>query len=143
MVQVSLFNKIKLFRKYKKIVDSCKEQLSTQFNTRVDRSYRIYTVLNIPQEIIGEAYSLRKADIDKISETFTREWTLELSKFLESKELTELYKVYEIRKVDKYSYLLVVGYSLFESNRYYDNLYYKVFPSSALILLSLLILLLI
>lgn len=143
MKEVSLLKRIKLFRKYKKIIDSCKDQLLSQFNTRVDRSYRIYTVLNIPQELIGEAYSLRKADIDKISETFTREWTLELSKFLESKDLTELYRIYEIRKVDKYSYLLVVGYSLFQSNKYYDNLYYKVLPSSVLLLLGLLILLLI
>lgn len=143
MKEVSLLKRIKLFRKYKKIIDSCKDQLLSQFNTRVDRSYRIYTVLNIPQELIGEAYSLRKADIDKISETFTREWTLELSKFLESKDLTELYRIYEIRKVDKYSYLLVVGYSLFQSNKYYDNLYYKVLPSSVVLLLGLLILLLI
>lgn len=143
MKEVSLLKRIKLFRKYKKIIDSCKDQLLSQFNTRVDRSYRIYTVLNIPQELIGEAYSLRKADIDKISETFTREWTLELSKFLESKDLNELYRIYEIRKVDKYSYLLVVGYSLFQSNKYYDNLYYKVLPSSSLLLLGLLILLLI
>ena len=143
MKEVSLLKRIKLFRKYKKIIDSCKDQLLSQFNTRVDRSYRIYTVLNIPQELIGEAYSLRKADIDKISETFTREWTLELSKFLESKDLNELYRIYEIRKVDKYSYLLVVGYSLFQSNKYYYNLFYIVLPSSSLLLLGLLILLLI
>ena len=32
------------------------------------------------------------------------------------------------RKVDKYSYLIVIGFSLFKSNKFYNNLYYKFLP---------------
>lgn len=140
--KISLTKKIKLFWEYKKYINSCKIDLEKQFNIRVDRSYRLYTVLNIPETIIGEAYSLRKSDIDKISENFTREYTSGLSKFLDSKNLSELYEVYEIRKVDKYSYLLVFGFSLFKSNKYYSNIYYKVLPISIATLLGLILLLL-
>ena len=143
MKKVSLFKKIKLFREFKNLVDICKDELQSKFNIRVDNSYRLYTVLNIPEELIGEAYSLKKSDIDKISENFTREFTLGLSKFLDTKSLTELYSVYEIKKVDKYSYLIVLGYSLFKSNKYYDNLYYRVIPVSIIlsVILSLILLL--
>jgi hypothetical protein len=98
----------------------------------------MYTVLNIPEELIGEEYSLRKSDIDKISENFITEYGMELKKFLDTKGLTELYEYYEIKKVDKYSYLLVYGFSQFQSNKYYNNLYWKVIPASVITITSLL-----
>lgn len=143
MRKVSLFKKVKLFREFKKQMDICKDELKSKFNIRVDNSYRLYTVLNIPEDLIGEAYSLKKSDIDKISENFTREFTIGVANFLDSKKLKELYEIYEIRKVDKYSYLIVIGFSLFKSNKYYDRLYYRVIPASIIlsIILSLILLL--
>jgi hypothetical protein len=44
-----------------------------------------------------------------------------------SKGLSELYTFYESKKVDKY-YLIVVGFSMFKTDKYYNNLYYKVIP---------------
>ena len=133
----------KLFKEFKQKIKNNKAELERSFNIRVDNSYRIYTVLNIPEELIGEAYSLKKSDIDKISENFTREFTLGISNFLDTLALKELYEIYEIKKVDKYSYLIVIGYSLFKSNKYYDRLYYRVIPASIIlsIILSLILLL--
>lgn len=79
--------------------------------------------------MIGEAYSLKKSDIDRISETYIREYVFEVSKFLNTKGLMELFRTYEIKKVDKYSYLIVIGFSLLETPKLYNNLYYKVIPS--------------
>ena len=143
MNKISLFKKFKLFREFKQKIKNSKAELERSLNIRIDNSYRMYTVLNIPEELIGEAYSLKKSDIDKISENFTREFTIEVSKFLDTKGLKELYEIYEIRKVDKYSYLIVIGYSLFKSNKYYDRLYYRVIPASIIlsIILSLILLL--
>ena len=143
MNKISLFKKFKLFREFKKTIKNNKAELERSLNIRIDNSYRMYTVLNIPEDLIGEAYSLKKSDIDKISENFTREFTIEVSKFLDTKGLKELYEIYEIRKVDKYSYLIVIGYSLFKSNKYYDRLYYRVIPASIIlsIILSLILLL--
>lgn len=143
MNKISLFKKFKLFREFKQKIKNSKVELERSLNIRIDNSYRMYTVLNIPEELIGEAYSLKKSDIDKISENFTREFTIEVSKFLDTNGLKELYEIYEIRKVDKYSYLIVIGYSLFKSNKYYDRLYYRVIPASIIlsIILSLILLL--
>ena len=143
MKQISFFKKIQLFLYYRRIVKQNKVQLEQNLNIRIDEAYRLYTVLNVPEELIGEAFSIKKSDIDKISENFTREFTIEVSKFLDTKGLKELYEIYEIRKVDKYSYLIVIGYSLFKSNKYYDRLYYRVIPASIIlsIILSLILLL--
>lgn len=137
-----MFKKLKLFWSYKKAIKNSKFELLQKFNVRIDRASRLYTVINIPEEIIGEAYSLKKSDIDRISETYLREYSAELSKFLDGKNLQELYDVYEINKVDKYSYLMVFGFSLFKSTKYYNWLYYGVIPALSLIILSLLIIIL-
>jgi hypothetical protein len=116
------------------------------FGARIDKAYRIYNVLNIPAEMIGEPYNLRKSDIDKLAETSIREYTVKISEYLDSKGLKEMYDFYEVKKVDKYSYLVVLGFSLpndtFRSNKYYDNLRYRVIPVVSVISLILLLILL-
>lgn len=138
---ISLWKKIKLFNNYKKIVKENKIELENKFGIRIDNAYRMYTVLNIPEELIGEEYSLKKADIDAISQNFIKEYGTNLASFLNKKGLSELYEYYEIKKVDRYSYLLVYGYSFFKSNKYYNNLYWKVIPISVVTLLTTLFLL--
>ena len=129
MKGISFFKKLKIFISYRKIVKENKIALERDLNIRIDNAYRLYTVLNVPEELIGEAYSLKKSDIDRISETYIREYVFEVSKMLNSKGLMELFRTYEIKKVDKYSYLIVIGFSLFETPKFYNNLYYKFIPS--------------
>lgn len=132
---ISFFKKISLFNSYKRIIKNNKVELSNYLNLRIDNADRLYTVLNIPKELIGEEYSLKKSDIDRISENYIKEFIAETSKFLVSKGLNELYSIYDIKKVDKYSYLIVIGFSLFKSNEFYNNLYYKFTPT--LVVLSI------
>lgn len=127
MANVSFFKKLSLFSFYKKTLKQNKVRLERELNIRFDSAYRLYTVLNIPEELYGE-FTLKKSDIDKISENYIREYSFEVSKFLKSIGLNELFQSYEIRKVDKYSYLIVIGFSLFKSNEFYNNLYYKFIP---------------
>ena len=129
MNKISFFKKLKLFINYKRIVKQNKLELERSLNIRVDNAERLYTVLNVPEELIGEAYSLKKSDIDKISETYIREYVFEVAKFLNSKGLMELFRTYEIKKVDKYSYLIIIGFSLLETPKLYNNIYYKFIPS--------------
>lgn len=131
--KISIFKKIGIFRTFNKIVKENKTELEQKFNVRIDNAKRLYTVLNIPEEVIGEPYNLRKSDIDKIAENFIREYSPELGKFLDSKGLQELYEYYKIEKVDKYSYLIVVGFSLFKSNKFYNNIYYKIIPAITIV----------
>ena len=136
-----MFKKLKLFRVFIKAIKESKFELQQKFNMRIDKAQRIYTVINVPEELIGEAYSLKKSDIDKISENYIRNYTQELSALLNSKGLQELYEVYEIQKVEKYSYLVVIGFRLFKSHTFFNRLYYIYTPMAivSLIILSLLI----
>jgi hypothetical protein len=133
MKNISLFKKINLFNKFKKIVKKSKSELELKFNIRIDNAYRLYTVINIPEELIGEAYSLKKSDIDRISENYIRKYSSDLASYLNSKELNELYNFYKIDKVGKYSYLIVIGFALFKSDKFYNNIYYKLIPSTLIL----------
>jgi hypothetical protein len=133
MKKISFFKKIKLFNSFKKALKENKSELQLKFNIRIDNAYRLYTVINVPEELIGEAYSLKKSDIDRISENYIRQYSTDLGSYLNSKGLNELYEFYKIDKVGKYSYLIVFGYRLFKSHKFYNNLYYKVIPVSVLL----------
>jgi hypothetical protein len=128
MKKPSFFRQIKLFSFYKKKLKLIRRELLVNFNIKIDYADRMYTVLNINPDDIGEAFTLKKSDIDKISENYIKQYAFELSSFLDKKELTELYDYYKIEKVGKYSYLLVFGFSLFRSNKYYNFLYYGLMP---------------
>jgi hypothetical protein len=136
MKRLSILKKIKLFNQFKKSQSKIKYELETNFGIRIDYARRMYTVLNIPPDLIGDAFSLRKSDIDSISEKFIKEYTTELSKYLTSNGLSELYDFYKIQKVDKYSYLLVLGFSVFKSYKYYNILYYIIYPVISISIIS-------
>lgn len=142
--KVSLLKKIKIFKEYKKIVQSIKTELESSFGVRIDKAWRMYSVINIPIEDVGEPYNLKRSDIDKIAESSIKGFSNELSIFLDAKGLKELYDFYEVQKVDKYSYLLVFGFSLFKSNEYYDKIRFRVIPAVVLtsIVVSVILLLL-
>jgi hypothetical protein len=124
-----MLKKLRLFFFYKRKIKEAKFELEQQYNVRIDKAQRLYTVVNVPEELVGEAYSLKKSDIDRISENYIRAFTQELSKNLNSKGLSELYRVYEIKKVDKYSFLLVIGFSLMKSQNLYNFFYYVGIPT--------------
>jgi hypothetical protein len=79
MKNINFFKKYKLFKIFKKSLNSNKVELEMNYGIRIDSAYRIYTVLNIPEELIGEAYSLRKSDIDRISESYIKEYSKNLN----------------------------------------------------------------
>jgi hypothetical protein len=141
--KISFLKKLRIFRDFKKVLKLNRTELQEVFGARIDNAYRIYNVINIPVEEIGEPYNLRKSDIDLIAEKSVRDYSSNISKYLDTKGLQEMYDFYEIKKVDKYSYLIVIGFSLpndpFRSNKYYDNLRYRVIPVVSVISLILLL----
>lgn len=132
-MKTSFLKKLRLFLSYRKSIKSNRVEIQQKFGFRIDNASRLYTVLNIPEELVGEAYSLKKSDIDTISQNFIKEFVKETSTLLNSKELTELYDIYEVKKVDKYSYLIVIGFSLFKSNKFYNRLYYVFIPTTVIL----------
>ncbi len=142
-MDAGLIKKLNLFRTFGKVLRKNKVELRSKFFIRIDNARRLYTVINVPEELIGEAYSLKKSDVDRISQTYIQEYTKDLAKYLNEKGLSELYEVYEIKKVDKYSYLVIIGFSGFKSTIFFNWFYYAVLPVSILsgIIISLLFLL--
>lgn len=126
--RISLFGRVRLFREYRKALKKNRAELESSLGLRIDRAHRMYTVLNVPEEIVGDAFSMKKSDIDKISENYIKEYLSEVGKYLNSKDMAELYSVYEIKKVDKYSYLVVIGFAMFRSNEMYDRIYLRTLP---------------
>lgn len=139
MKNLSLYKKISLYFTYIKLIRGIENDLKRQFNTRVDRVGRLYTVLNIPPSLIEEPYNLRKSDLDTIAQTYVKEFSNELSKFLNSRGLVELYDFYDIEKVDKYSYLIIYGYSLFNTQKAAKSIMFRWIPTIATLSLFYLI----
>ncbi len=119
---MNFLKKIGLFFTYKSKINSIREELILEYNARIDSIYRIYTVLNIPPVIFEEPYNLRTSDIDQIAKNYILDFRRNFSQFLVTKGLMELFDVYEIRKVDKYSYLLIFGFSLFNTRKVANTL---------------------
>lgn len=138
MRKVSFFKKVSLFREYRKIIKSIERDLEVNFGARIDNAFRIYTVVNIPENLIEEPYNLRKSDIDNLAKTFMKDYSIQLSRFLNEKGLIELYDSYDVEKVDKYSYLMIFGFSLFNSQKFYRNLYLFYIYLSVLTFIGLL-----
>lgn len=113
---MSLFKDIRNYFSFKRIIKSKKVDLESNFNIRIDKADRLYTVINVPADAIGEAYDLKKSDVDRIAESYIREYVSKLSTYLNSIGLSELYDFYEpVKKVEKYSYLIVIGYKQLDS----------------------------
>lgn len=138
---MNIFKKFNVFLNYRKTIIKNKKILTERYNIRVDNAQRLYTVINIPEELVGEAYSLKTSDINRISENFIRQYNEELAKFLNSNGLRELYEIYDIKKVNKYSYLIVIGFSLFNTPKFYNRIYYVFLPITILSIISLFLLL--
>jgi hypothetical protein len=126
---MSILKDLRLFFSYKSSIRKNKVRLQGDFNMRIDNADRMYTVLNIPTNLVEEPYNLRKEDIDKIAQNYIRDYINELSTFLNSIGISELYDFYEpIKKVDKYSYLIVIGYKQLDSVEINKILYRVILP---------------
>lgn len=133
MRNYGMFKKLKVFLNYRRTIKNIEENLERQLNARVDNAYRIYTVVNVPVEVFEEPYNFRKSDIDKISEKYIKEYFSKLSDLLNKNGLIEMYNVYDIKKVDKYSYLTVIGFSLFRTDKLFTKILLRWIPISLLL----------
>jgi len=131
---MGIFKDLRLFFSYRKAIKKNKVNLEGQFNMRIDNADRIYTVLNIPTNLVEEPYNLRKSDIDAIAQNYIRDYINELSNYLNSIGISELYDFYEpIKKVDKYSYLIVIGYKQLDSVEINKIIYRILIPTISVI----------
>ena len=130
MNKVSLRKKIQLYLTYRKTLEKNRENLFQNFTSRIDKVYRIYTVINLPKEELDEPYNFRKRDLDIFAEKYIREYSQNMGKYLNNLGLNELYDIYEVKKVDKFSYLIVIGFRLFNTDKLAKNFWLRVLPWS-------------
>jgi len=130
MNKVSLRKKIQLYLTYRKTLEKNREDLFQNFTSRVDKVYRIYTVINLPKEELDEPYNFRKRDLDIFAEKYIRDYSQNMGKYLNNLGLNELYDIYEVKKVDKFSYLIVIGFRLFNTDKLAKNFWLRVLPWS-------------
>jgi len=140
---MNIFKKLRLFWYFRRTVNQNKVALEGDYNIRIDRAGRLYTVLNLPESYFEEPYNLRTADIETISQNFVRDYINRLSSFLNQIGLSELYDFYEpIKRVEKYSFLIVLGFKPFSSVKYNNIVYYRLIPAIVILLLIGLIIIL-
>jgi hypothetical protein len=130
MAKINLFKKVSLYLSYRKNLLKNRDQFAGTYNLRIDRVNRIYTVVNIPEQVFEEPYNMRKSDIDKISEPYISEVIRQISGLLNKSGLSELYRLYDVQKVDKYSYLVIIGFSLFDTSKIARNFLTRILPIS-------------
>ena len=137
---MNIFNKIRLFRSYRRSLRENYVRLTGDFNIKIDRASRLYTIINIPEDLFEDAYNIRKQDIEAISQTYVKDYINKLSDYLNSIGLSEIYDFYEpVKRVDKYSYLVVIGFKPFNSVKYNTIIYLRLIPIGIIILLTSLI----
>jgi hypothetical protein len=137
-MKVSAWKKFKLYLQYRKALVNNSEILS-ESGLRIDRVKRIYTVINVPETLFESVYDLKTSDINRVSQSYIAERLRNVSKTLNGIGLSELFKTYETKKVDKYSYLVIIGFSLFDTKKVANNLWFKILPTIAVTTLLALI----
>jgi hypothetical protein len=140
MKKIGFFKKIVLYFSYRRALLQNKEVLLSTYNLRVDRVKRIYTVLNIPTDIFDDPYNMRTSDINKISEPYIKEFLRQVSEKLNSIGLGELYDTYDIKKIDKFSFLIIIGFRLFNTDKVANLILFRLIPIACLITLIIFIL---
>jgi hypothetical protein len=132
---MNIFKKIDLFFTYRKILLNIEKDLELNYNYRIDNVFRFYTVLNIPQEMFEDPYNFRTSDINMIARNFISDYRVQFQQYLMNMGLMELFELYEIKKVDKYSYLIVYGFSVFNTKNFVTK--FVMWTIGLLIFLSL------
>jgi hypothetical protein len=127
-MKVSAWKKFKLYLQYRKALVNNSEILS-ESGLRIDKVKRIYTVINVPETLFESVYDLKTSDINRVSQSYITERLRNVSKTLNGIGLSELFKTYETKKVDKYSYLVIIGFSLFDTKKVANNLWFKILPT--------------
>lgn len=121
-MSLGIIKKFKLLFTYIKIILNNKSVLNESYKIRYDYIFRLYTIINIPTDLIPEAYDLKKSDIDKLSQSYVSDFMVNISSLLNKIGLIELYVVYDLKKVDKYSYLVVIGFKFLKLEKLFRNL---------------------
>ena len=108
MKKISLYKRLKLYNQYRKIVRDNRDKLTgLNVNLRIDRVNRLYTVLNMPEDVKTYGTSL--------TEKYLKDYITNVDTVFAQMGLSELVGILEITKIDETNYLIVFGFSLMDT----------------------------
>lgn len=111
---MNLFKKIKFFFVYRRIIKKNKARLEGEFNLRIDKVNRMYTVLNLPEDAVIYGKDL--------SEKYIKKYLSDVDLFSKEIGLSELIGLLNMKQIDKQNYLVVFGYSKFNTAKVANRL---------------------
>jgi hypothetical protein len=144
MNNISFFKKLKFFLFYRKTLNSVRTELEKNFNIRIDEAYRMYTVVNVNNDNsifqdygiselreYNKNYDLLPSQVeqqflDEMYRKTMKDFSNTIAEYLNSKGLSELYIFYQIDKINKFSYLVVLGFPFFKTDLYVKYFYYTI-----------------
>lgn len=130
MKGVSFFKKIKLYRQYIKSIKNNKDKLnSPNINLRVDKVHRLYTVINMPEDV--KTYGAN------LTEKYIKEYIQKVDPIFNNIGLNELVGILKMDKIDETNYLIVFGFSLMNTSKFWAWFY--TISIAAIISLSILL----
>lgn len=100
---MDLIKKLKNYAAYRAIVKERADFLAGPlFAIRTDMLRRMYTVINIPEDVVAYGPGLVESTVS--------EYIMKVMKTLDTIGLFELVSVYTVQKLDERNYLVVFGY---------------------------------
>lgn len=106
---MNIFKKFKLFFTYRKLVSKYKQELLVTHNLRMDYVYRLYTVLNLPDDVKSYGAKLGKVYID--------EYIRKIDQSLVEYGLSELIGIRDLKKLEGDNVLIIIGFKFFDTKR--------------------------
>lgn len=117
MEELSLIRKIILFRYYLSLIKKNKKTITSKengLNLRVDRTGRIYTVLNCPEDV--KKYGLN------LAQKYIGEYIKDVDKLIVNLNMSEYVGVREIKQLNELDYLIILGYQGFDNRDFFSYL---------------------
>ncbi len=116
MKNINLLKRISLFLQYKKLLKENKDIiLNGDSGLRIDRAYRMYTVLNIPNSTLNYG--------DVATKEYVDDYLSKIGLFLNKLNFTELIAIYgESKFIDRNNYLIVLGFSGLNTTKIFNRL---------------------
>lgn len=115
MKKIKFFKKIKLYLYYRKLVKKNKELLTNrEYNLRIDRVNRLYTVINLSGDVKTYGPSL--------AEKYIKEYINKVDKIFIKIGLSEYIGIIDIEMLDEQNYLIVFGFEYFDTAKMANNL---------------------
>lgn len=100
---LNFFNKIKNYFIYLEWIFKKRSYLDQQFRLRIDNIGRIYTVINMPDDVLkyGTDLSINKVQL------FVRQ----VGSYFKQENIYEFIMVRNVKRIDEINYLIVFGFS--------------------------------